>query len=172
MSIVGDIMGVATGVQDYKHGKAARNVERAGLNTSMQAYGQLQTLMSDPSKITEMPMYKAGLEAVQRSLGQQGLTGSGNAVLDLSEYGGNFYQQQLATLISIARGGTPEFGSGGKVQAGGAGRISSILTGGNYRGDNGGGAGGGGGMTNMLSGGGGGGGMNGSAGNASVAMIG
>lgn len=170
MSIVGDIMGVATGVQDYKHGKAARNVERASLNTSMQAYGQLQNLMSDPSKITEMPMYKAGLEAVQRSLGQQGLTGSGNAVLDLSEYGGNFYQQQLATLASIARGGTPEFGSGGKVQAGGAGRIASILSGGNYRGDSGGGGGGGGGMMNMFSGGGGG--VNGSAGNASVAAIG
>lgn len=170
MSVVGDIMGIATGVQDYKHGKAARNVERKALNTSSQAYGQLQDLMSDPSKITEMPMYKAGLEAVQRALGQQGLTGSGNAVLGLSEYGGNFYQQQMALLASIAQGNAPEFGEGGKVQAGGAGRIASIASGGNYRG---GGGGGGGGMGGL--GGGGGGGaeaVNGSAGNASVAMLG
>ena len=168
MSVVGDIMGIATGVQDYKHGKAARNVERKALDTSSQAYGQLQDLMSDPSKITEMPMYKAGLEAVQRALGQQGLTGSGNAVLALSEYGGNFYQQQMSLLASIAQGNAPEFGEGGKVQAGGAGRITSIASGGNYRG-----GGGGGGLGGM--GGGGGGGaeaVNGSAGNASVAMLG
>ena len=168
MSVVGDIMGIATGVQDYKHGKAARNVERKALNTSSQAYGQLQDLMSDPSKITEMPMYKAGLEAVQRALGQQGLTGSGNAVLALSEYGGNFYQQQMSLLAGIAQGNAPGFGEGGKVQAGGAGRIASIASGGNYRG-----GGGGGGLGGM--GGGGGGGaeaVNGSAGNASVAMLG
>lgn len=168
MSVVGDIMGIATGVQDYKHGKAARNVERKALNTSSQAYGQLQDLMSDPSKITEMPMYKAGLEAVQRALGQQGLTGSGNAVLGLSEYGGNFYQQQMSLLAGIAQGNAPGFGEGGKVQAGGAGRIASIASGGNYRG-----GGGGGGLGGM--GGGGGGGaeaVNGSAGNASVAMLG
>jgi len=162
MSVVGDIMGIATGVQDYKHGKAARNVERKALNTSSQAYGQLQDLMSDPSKITEMPMYKAGLEAVQRALGQQGLTGSGNAVLGLSEYGGNFYQQQMSLLAGIAQGNAPGFGEGGKVQAGGAGRIASIASGGNYRGG-GGGMGGGGGGAEAV---------NGSAGNASVAMLG
>jgi len=124
MSVVGEAMKIVTGVSDYKHGKAMKNAERAGINTSMQAHSQLQDLLSDPSKITEMPMYKAGLEAVQRSLGQQGLTGSGNAVLGLAEYGGNFYQQQLSTLAAIAQGGTPAYGTGSKIAAAGAGRVS------------------------------------------------
>lgn len=129
-SVVDGVGKVFSGVSDYKHGKAMKNVERAGLNTSMDAYVQLRSLMSDPSKITEMPMYKAGLEAVQRSLGAQGLTGSGNAILGLAEYGGNFYQQQLATLSSIARGGTPEYGSGNALSARGLGRISEAAEGG------------------------------------------
>jgi len=130
MSAVVDGVGkVFSGVSDYKHGKAMKNAERASLNTSMDAYGQLRSLMSDPSKITEMPMYKAGLEAVQRTLGQQGLTGSGNAVLGLAEYGGNFYQQQLATLASIARGGTPEYGAGNNLSARGLGRLSDAANG-------------------------------------------
>lgn len=127
MSVVGEAMKVVTGVSDYKHGKATKNAERAGINTSMLAHSQLQGLLSDPSKITEMPMYKAGLEAVQRSLGQQGLTGSGNAVLGLAEYGGNFYQQQLSTLAAIAQGGTPAYGTGSKTAAAGAGRMSEGL---------------------------------------------
>lgn len=127
MSVVGEAMKVVTGVSDYKHGKAIKNAERKGLNTSSQAHLQLQNLMSDPSSVTEMPMYKAGLEAVQRTLGQQGLTGSGNAVLGLAEYGGNFYQQQLASLAAIAQGGTPAYGTGSTLMATGAGRASEGL---------------------------------------------
>ena len=130
MSIIGEIGGLFTGVQDYKHGKAARNVERQSLDISHQTYSQLADLLSDPSQITEMPMYKAGLEAVQRSLATQGLTGSGNAMMALSDYGANYYQQQVALLTELARGGTPTFGSGGAVQAAGAGRFSSIASGG------------------------------------------
>lgn len=160
MSAVVDGVGkVFSGISDYKHGKAMKNVERAGLNTSMDAYGQLRSLMSDPSKITEMPMYKAGLEAVQRTLGQQGLTGSGNAVLGLAEYGGNFYQQQLTTLASIARGGTPEYGTGNNLSARGLGRLSDAANGVEKQ------------VTQMFTGGAGGGGTA-MAGNASVASIG
>lgn len=127
MSVVGEVMKVVTGVSDYKHGKAIKNAERKGLNTSSQAHLQLQDLMSDPSSVTEMPMYKAGLEAVQRTLGQQGLTGSGNAVLGLAEYGSNFYQQQLSSLAAIAQGGTPAYGTGSNLMAAGAGRASEGL---------------------------------------------
>lgn len=161
MSAVVDGVGkVFSGVSDYKHGKAMKNVERASLNTSMDAYVQLRSLMSDPSKITEMPMYKAGLEAVQRTLGQQGLTGSGNAVLGLAEYGGNFYQQQLATITSIARGGTPEYGAGNNLSARGLGRLSDAVNGAEKQ------------ATQLFTGGAGGGGATAMAGNASVASIG
>ena len=130
MSIIGEIGGLFTGVQDYKHGKAARNVERQSLDLSHQMYSQLSDLLSDPSKIVDMPMYKAGLETVQRTLGSQGLTGSGNAIMALSDYGANYWQQQVALLAELARGGTPQFGQGGAVQAAGAGRFSSIASGG------------------------------------------
>lgn len=158
-SVVDGVGKVFSGVSDYKHGKAMKNVERASLNTSMDAYVQLRSLMSDPSKITEMPMYKAGLEAVQRTLGQQGLTGSGNAVLGLAEYGGNFYQQQLATITSIARGGTPEYGAGNNLSARGLGRLSDAVNGAEKQ------------VTQLFTGGAGGG-ATAMAGNASVASIG
>ncbi len=62
------------------------------------AGGQLQGLLRDPSSITKMPGYQAGLEAVQRSLGSQGYQGSGNMMAALSKYGGDFYNNALSQL--------------------------------------------------------------------------
>lgn len=66
---------------------------------------QLQALQADPSSITKMPGYTAGLEAVQRSMAAQGYTGSGNMMAALSKYGQDFYQQQFSNLSSLAGAG-------------------------------------------------------------------
>lgn len=66
-------------------------------------YGaQLQQLMSDPSSITSMPGYKAGLQAVERRGAAQGWNGSGNMMTALSDFGGNFYNQAIQNLMGLS----------------------------------------------------------------------
>lgn len=67
---------------------------------------QLKDLMADPlGKLTSIPGYQAGLEAVQRAGAAQGWTGSGNMMTELQKYGGNFFQQQLANLSALTQMG-------------------------------------------------------------------
>lgn len=63
---------------------------------------QLAGLMRDPSKVTSMPGYQAGLEAVQRSMASQGYTGSGNMMAELAKYGGNFFGQEVNRLAGLS----------------------------------------------------------------------
>lgn len=68
---------------------------------------QLQDLMANPQgKLTSIPGYQAGLEAVQRAGAAQGWTGSGQMMTGLQEYGGQFFQQQLANLMNLTNMGT------------------------------------------------------------------
>lgn len=67
---------------------------------------ELDTLMKDPSKITEYPGYQAGLEAVQRSRAAQGYNGSGNMMASLAKYGGDFFNNAVSQLNGLA-GGSP-----------------------------------------------------------------
>lgn len=75
---------------------------------------QLQGLMKDPSSITKMPGYEAGLQAVERKMASQGFNGSGNMMVALSKYGGDFYNQALQSLAAM---------SGANVNPGTAGQI-------------------------------------------------
>lgn len=132
MSVVADVLGTAGGifssVDDYKQGKASRNLERQSMRFSSDMFRQLDALTKDPSMITQMPMYQAGLESVQRSLASQGLTGSGNAVMALSDYGANYWRDQVSLFSQLAQGGMPTYGTGSTLQAGGAGRMSAMGT--------------------------------------------
>lgn len=65
---------------------------------------QLAALLSDPSSMTKLPGYEAGLQAVQRSGAANGYLGSGNMAVALSKYGGDFYNNTLRQLDSIANG--------------------------------------------------------------------
>lgn len=67
---------------------------------------KLNGLVNDPSSITSMPGYQAGLQAVQRSMGAQGYQGSGNMMAALQKYGGDFYNNQVSQLNGLA-GGSP-----------------------------------------------------------------
>lgn len=71
------------------------------------AQAQLAALLKDPSSVTKLPGYEAGLEAVQRTGAAQGYTGSGNMMLALQKYGGDFYNSTLNTLNSLGQAGAP-----------------------------------------------------------------
>lgn len=69
------------------------------------ARDQLARLSSDPSYISQLPGYQAGLQAVQRSMAANGYLGSGNMMLALQGYGGKAYQDEFARLSALATGG-------------------------------------------------------------------
>jgi len=71
---------------------------------------QLKTLLSDPSGVTKLPGYEAGLQAVQRSMAAQGYQGSGNMMSALSKYGGDFYNNAVSHLSGLARTGGGQAG--------------------------------------------------------------
>lgn len=164
MSIIGDIMGVASGISGYQTGHKANKAERAQLDYETSASRQISNLLNDPSSITESGTFKTGMEAVMRSLGSQGLTGSGNALMALQDYGANYYMNQIKMLQGLASG-TPSVGTGTSMMASGGGLISSL--GGALPSPSsmfgGGGGGAGGGSAAM--------GMNQSAGTASIAAL-
>jgi hypothetical protein len=79
---------------------------------------KLRALYNDPSSITKMPGYDAGLTAVERKMASQGYLGSGNMMAALQKYGGDFFNAEadrLATLAGakFAPGGGNQMLSGG-----------------------------------------------------------
>ena len=66
---------------------------------------QLSRLASDPSYITQLPGYQAGLQAIERSMAANGYLGSGNMMLALQDYGGKAYSDEFARLSSLAGAG-------------------------------------------------------------------
>lgn len=69
-------------------------------------YGQrLAELERDPSSITKIPGYEAGLQAVRRSMNARGYGGSGNMMAALAKYGGDFYNQTANRYATLAGGG-------------------------------------------------------------------
>lgn len=76
-----------------------------GTASSRAADAQLAALLQDPSSITSTPGYQAGLDAVERKGASQGYLGSGNMMIGLAKYAGDFYSQQLSQLGSLANGG-------------------------------------------------------------------
>jgi hypothetical protein len=79
---------------------------------------QLAVLNANPSSMTSLPGYQAGLEAVQRSGAAQGYTGSGNMMAGLAKYGQDFFNQQQQTLGGFAGAGiNPASGAQLNLQA-------------------------------------------------------
>lgn len=73
---------------------------------------QLSALMNNPGSITEMPGYKAGEQAVMRSMGAQGYQGSGNMAGALMDYGNKFYGTEVDRLAGLAGAGINPAGVG------------------------------------------------------------
>ncbi len=98
-----------------------------------QAAQQLNALMADPNKITDLPTYKARLQAAQRAAAANGFTGSGNALVAAADAGASAYQQEfenLAILSGAAQGlgnATAAFGAGqGRIADAGTSYLSGI----------------------------------------------
>lgn len=76
-----------------------------GTPSQQTANAQLNTLLQDPNQIYKMPGWEAGLQAVQRTGAGQGYLGSGNMMVALNKYGGDFYNNTVRQLNDIATGG-------------------------------------------------------------------
>ena len=76
---------------------------------------QLAALNADPSKLTSLPGYQAGLEATQRSLAATGQATSGAGLAQLAGYGQNFYQNQVNSLAGLATLGSAGGQAGASV---------------------------------------------------------
>lgn len=78
-------------------------------------------LLRDPSSITTMPGYEAGLQAVQRAGAANGWLGSGNMMASIAKFGNDFYSQALQQLSGIAGAGfNPASGAQVALQGTGA----------------------------------------------------
>lgn len=82
-------------------------IDPMGMGPRAQYLQQLNELMKNPGSIDKSPGYKAGLDAVQRSMASQGYLGSGNMMLALKDYGGKSFDQEVARLSQLAGVGMP-----------------------------------------------------------------
>ena len=73
----------------------------------MNALGGIKDTLQMPTDLSQIPGYTAGLNAVERKMGSQGFNGSGNMMAALSEYGGNFYNQEAQRRMLMAQSQMP-----------------------------------------------------------------
>lgn len=125
-SLLEQLLGIGTGAYGlYQSGRLNDNARDIAARADpfsphRERYAQLlNNLVSNPRSITETPGWEAGLEAVQRSMAAQGYTGSGNMILELQKYGGDFYTKQ-ADLLGRLAGAQFSPGQGAQIEYGGA----------------------------------------------------
>jgi len=91
------------------------NQQVAQANAAQDPYGpyraaaakRLDALMSNPDTITDTPEYKARLQASSRLMAAQGYTGSGNALIEAANAGGDAFQQAFNNLSILSGAGQP-----------------------------------------------------------------
>lgn len=66
---------------------------------------KLNSLMNDPSTLTQLPEYQAQEQAAARTMAAQGYTGSGNALVAAANAGGQAYQQAFNNLALLSGAG-------------------------------------------------------------------
>lgn len=124
MSIGSGIYGLTNAMQMQQ---LAKQMGGAGTQYSQQYADQLNALMKNPSTITSMPGYQAGMEGVERSMAAQGYQGSGNMAAALQQYSGNFFNNQVSQLQGLAQGGAQTGMQAGSVMQAGNQSASSAL---------------------------------------------
>jgi hypothetical protein len=82
-------------------------VDPMGYGPRAQYLEQLNALMKDPSLLQSRPGYKAGQQAIERSLAAQGYMGSGNMMLALQDYGGKAFSDEVNRLSALAGANLP-----------------------------------------------------------------
>ena len=111
LSQLGSGMNIATGLYGISQAEQMKKLAMAQANksTPWQSGGggdlatqQLMALLSGKTDISAMPGYKAGEQAVQRSMAAQGYQGSGNMMAALNQFGGKFYNDAVTQLSGLS----------------------------------------------------------------------
>jgi hypothetical protein len=63
---------------------------------------KLKALTNDPSSVKDTAEYKARMQAAERTMAAQGYTGSGNALVESAEAGGQAYQSAFNNLALLS----------------------------------------------------------------------
>ena len=63
---------------------------------------KLRQLYANPSMVEQIPGYQQGLNAVRNKMESQGYAGSGNMMLGLHKYGGDFFDKEANRLAQLA----------------------------------------------------------------------
>ena len=88
---------------------------------------RLKKLMDDPNSIQDTGDYKARMQAAERTMAAQGYTGSGNALVEAANAGGDAYNAAFQKLSMLSgAGATPGAGYGNALNAGQAGADSYL----------------------------------------------
>lgn len=111
-SPMGNALSIGSGIYGLMQSERQRRLARQMMDRS-DPFGQyrpefgamLSNLYSNPSKIFEMPGYKAGEQAVMRNMASQGYLGSGNMMHAMMKYGGDFFNQEATRLGTFAGAG-------------------------------------------------------------------
>ena len=113
-SPVKGLMNLASGIYGLNQSNAGNAADPFAAQRA-QYQQQLQFLMQNPSSVQQLPGYQAGLDAINRSNAAQGYTGGGKAHVDLLNYGGSIYNQQLQNLMQLAGANSGSPGAAGQI---------------------------------------------------------
>lgn len=128
LSQLGSGMNIATGIYGMSQAEQMKRLAMAQANKASPwqsggggdlATQQLMALISGKTDVSAMPGYKAGEQAVQRSMAAQGYQGSGNMMAALNQFGGKFYNDAVTQLSGLAGVGFNPVSSGQLAVTGG-----------------------------------------------------
>lgn len=82
-------------------------IDPLGYGPRAEHLARLTALSRDPSLLEQSPGYDAAMRGVERRMASQGYLGSGNMMRALAKSSGDFYNQEIARLNTLAGGNMP-----------------------------------------------------------------
>lgn len=123
MSIVSDVVDSVFGTSNSSASSTSKSVYKY----QGTAASQLNNILSGKTDLTDTSYFKTGLESVQRTMAQQGYTGSGNAAQAIANYGSEYYTNYLSLLNTLA-GGSDTTRTAASQQSSGSSTMSELGT--------------------------------------------
>ena len=115
-------LNIFSGIEGLRRSREMEKLSRQAMERSdpfgpqrAQYAEELRMLRADPSRIQQIPGYKAGLQAVERKMASQGYNQSGNMMIALQDYGGRAFEAEQAKLAELA-GATMRPDTGAVIQ--------------------------------------------------------
>ena len=151
LAVVGAVTGIASAGLSIYNGlnQASAGQQAIGASDPFGPYRaqyaqKLSTLMANPGQVKNLPGYQAGMDSAmqgtERMMASEGYLGSGNEALALQKTGYGYamdaYNQQIATLATLAGAGTvpnatgaglAAMGAGGSAAQGGLGQLGALF---------------------------------------------